>query len=157
MSVPKSHGRRTQPVRELQYSRYVCGTRFTFCGLLSKRANLYRGPNGQSVPCATGTKRLIDRDHQHPHPPPHSLQLFYHLHTAVFLPPFTFPHPTRVSINKNSSYMIAFPNRKINKKREEQRTANKWSRQAESWHRRRVDLVRGFPFISGGFLLSGKL
>ena len=28
---------------------------------------------------------------------------------------------------------------------------NKWGRQAESWHRREVDLVRGFPFVSEVF------
>ena len=30
-------------------------------------------------------------------------------------------------------------------------TDSKWSRQAESWHKREVDLVRGFPFVSEVF------
>ena len=32
-----------------------------------------------------------------------------------------------------------------------------WSRKAESWHRREVDLVHGFPIVSEVFFFFGKM
>ena len=103
MSVSKSHGRRTQP------TNYV--VRVSFCGLLSKGADLCRGLNGQSVPCAR--REEANQPRPRAPPPPHSLHHSFFMCIQQFAC-HHLPAPN-TSVNKNNSYMIAFPNRKINK------------------------------------------
>ena len=82
----------------------------SFCGLSSKRANLYRGLNGQSVPCARHEE--ANRPRSPAPPPPHntlhnSLLFIYIPGTTIFLPPSSrTQHGECQHCNKNSSYNI---------------------------------------------------
>ena len=107
MSLPKSHGRRTQPARELCWYAY-------HSVFVVKASKSVPGSKMDSRSRA-GTKRLIDRDHQHPHPPTFFTILFFLSTYSSFLSTIC-PHPTRVSTKTAATYMmIAFPDRKINK------------------------------------------
>ena len=91
--------------------------RVSFCGLLSKRANLYRGLNRQSVPYARHEEANRPRSPAPP-PPLHSSQHFFLIYStystySTYIQQFSCHHLP--APNKNSSYMLAFPNRKINK------------------------------------------
>ena len=96
-----------------------CVVPVSFCGLLSKRANLCRGLNGQSVPCARPEGANRPRS---PAPHPYSSQLSFHLSTTYQVQQFSCHHLLVPNTSVNTAtktaatwWLYSFPNRKTNK------------------------------------------
>ena len=106
MSVPKSHGRRTQPTR-----RDVCGTHIVLWFVVKASKSVPGAKWTVAVPCARHEE--TNRPRLPAPPPPHTLPNSF----FIYIQQFSWHHlpAPDTSANKNSSYMIAFPNRKINK------------------------------------------